>query len=121
MDKKRLEQFRKNLEERSKALRQSLTRVQEDGRVAAEDNAQDIADKALNSYTKEFLYTKGNNDRQLLNLVDKALNRLREGTFGECAHCGEEINSKRLEAVPWTLYCIQCQEKKERGQLEERA
>ena len=45
--------------------------------------------------------------------------RIREGGFGECVSCGEEINAKRLEAVPWTRYCIACQEKLESGQLEE--
>ena len=51
-------------------------------------------------------------------LVDGALARLREGTFGECVSCGKEINAKRLEAVPWTRHCIECQEKAEQGLLE---
>ena len=56
--------------------------------------------------------------RQILAMVDGALNRIREGTFGECISCGEEINPKRLEAVPWTRHCIACQEKLEQGLLE---
>ena len=52
-------------------------------------------------------------------MVDKALARLHEGNFGECIHCGKEINAKRLEAVPWTRHCIECQEKLEQGLLEE--
>jgi len=43
----------------------------------------------------------------------------RKGSFGECISCGKEINAKRLEAVPWTRHCIECQEKLEKGQLEE--
>jgi len=43
-------------------------------------------------------------------LVDGALSRVREGTFGECAHCGQEIGAARLNAIPWTRYCITCQE-----------
>ena len=61
---------------------------------------QDIADRAASSYTKEFLFHQSNNDRQLLQMVDGALERLREGEFGECIACGKEINAKRLEAVP---------------------
>ena len=38
---------------------------------------------------------------------------------GECIHCGKEINAKRLDAVPWTRHCIECQEKLEQGMLEE--
>jgi len=52
-------------------------------------------------------------------MVETALQRIREGVFGECVSCGNEINPKRLEAVPWTRYCIACQEKLEQGQLEE--
>lgn len=119
MDKKRLDQFKKQLEQRQHDLRKVVTRTQEDGRIADSEAAQDIADRAANSYTKEFLFAQSNNDRQLLGMVENALGRIREGSFGECIHCGNEINPKRLEAVPWTRYCIQCQEKVEKGMLEE--
>ena len=87
--------------------------------TADEDVAQDIADKAASSYNKEFLFHQSNNDRQLLMMVENALARIREGSFGECISCGKEINPKRLEAVPWTRHCIECQEKLEKGILEE--
>lgn len=119
MDKKKLDSFRKKLEERQQALRKTVSRTEEDGRIADQDSAQDIADRAANSYTKEFLFSVSNNERQVLNMVETALQRIRDGSFGECVHCGSEINAKRLEAVPWTRYCIACQEKKEQGLLEE--
>jgi DnaK suppressor protein len=119
MDKKKLESFKKRLEERQQSLRKTVSRTEEDGRIADQDTAQDIADRAASSYTKEFLFSQSNNDRQLLQMVETALARIREGAFGECVSCGNEINAKRLEAVPWTRYCIECQEKLERGQLEE--
>ena len=119
MDKKKLEGFKKRLETRQQELRRMVTRTQQDGRAADEDVAQDIADKAANSYTKEFLFHQSNNDRQLLQMVEGALVRVREGSFGECISCGKEINAKRLDAVPWTRHCIECQEKLESGLLEE--
>jgi len=119
MDKKKLDNFKKRLEERQQALRRTVSRTEEDGRIADQDPAQDIADRAASSYTKEFLFSQSNNDRQLLQMVETALLRIREGAFGECVSCGNEINAKRLEAVPWTRYCIECQEKLEKGQLEE--
>lgn len=119
MDKKKLETFKKRLEERQQALRKTVSRTEEDGRIADQDSAQDIADRAASSYTKEFLFSQSNNERQLLQMVETALARIREGDFGECVNCGNEINVKRLEAVPWTRYCIECQEKRENGQLEE--
>lgn len=119
MDKKKLDSFKKRLEERQQSLRKTVSRTEEDGRIADQDSAQDIADRAASSYTKEFLFSQSNNDRQLLQMVETALQRIREGSFGECVNCGNEINAKRLEAVPWTRYCIECQEKLEKGQLEE--
>jgi DnaK suppressor protein len=119
MDKKKLEYFKKRLESRQVELRRMVTRTEQDGRTVDEDSAQDIADRAASSYTKEFLFHQSNNDRQLLQMVEGALERLRLGSFGECISCGKEINAKRLEAVPWTRHCIECQEKLEQGILEE--
>lgn len=119
MEKKKLEGFKKRLETRQHDLRRTVSRTQQDGRSADEDTAQDIADKAASSYNKEFLFHQSNADRQLLQMVENALARIREGSFGECISCGKEINPKRLEAVPWTRHCIECQEKLEKGMLEE--
>lgn len=119
MDKKKIETFRKQLEQRQQDLRKIVARTEQDGRDADVGTAQDIADRAANSYTKEFLFHQSNNERQLLQSVEIALSRISEGVFGECINCGNDINPKRLEAVPWTRYCIACQEKLEQGQLEE--
>jgi len=119
MDKKKLESFKKKLEERQVALRRMVSRTEEDGRIADQDPAQDIADRAASSYTKEFLFSQSSNERQLLAMVETALLRIRDGRFGECVNCAEEINAKRLDAVPWTRFCINCQEKLEQGLLED--
>jgi len=119
MEKKKLEYFRKRLETRQQELRRTVSRTEQDGRTVDEDSAQDVADRAASSYTKEFLFSQSNNDRQILAMVEGALSRIREGEFGECISCGKEINPKRLEAVPWTRHCIDCQEKLEQGLLEE--
>ena len=119
MDKKKIDAFRKQLEQRQQELRKIVARTEQDGRDADVGTAQDIADRAANSYTKEFLFHQSNNERQLLGMVEAALGRMREGVFGECINCGNDINAKRLEAVPWTRYCINCQEKQEQGLLEQ--
>jgi DnaK suppressor protein len=116
MDKKKLESFKKRLEERQQELRKKVTNMQQDGRDAdVGDMAQDIADRAASSYNKEFLFHQSTADRQLLGMVESALGRIREGNFGQCISCGKEIIPKRLEAVPWTRHCIGCQEKAEQG------
>ena len=72
MDKKKLEHFKKRLEARQEELRRMVSRIEQDGRSVDEDSAQDIADRAASSYTKEFLFHQSNNDRQLLAMVDGA-------------------------------------------------
>ena len=59
-----------------------------------------------------------NLDREsgLLRQVKLALHRIDDGSYGICVHCEEDINPKRLAAVPWTQYCIQCQERADRLQ-----
>ena len=118
MDKKTLDAFKKRLEDRQRELRETVNRTAQDGREADSESAQDIADRAAQSYNKEFLFHQSNNERQLLQMVESALSRIHEGTFGQCISCGEDINPKRLDAVPWTRHCIQCQEKLENGLLE---
>jgi DnaK suppressor protein len=121
MDKKKVEAYKKRLEERQQQLRRTVSRTEQDGRAADLDTAQDVADRAASSYNKEFLFHQSNSERQLLQMVEGALSRIREGVYGECVSCGREINTKRLEAVPWTRHCIECQEKLEQGLLEESA
>src|SRR5439155_1429904 len=75
MEKKKLDYFRKRLESRQQDLRRMVSRTQQDGRTVDEDSAQDIADRAASSYTKEFLFHQSNNDRQLLQMVEGALDR----------------------------------------------
>ncbi|MGH9686091.1 MAG: TraR/DksA family transcriptional regulator [Candidatus Acidiferrales bacterium] len=117
MDKKRLDYYKKKLQIRRDELLRAIARTEQEGREADEDPTVDLADKAANSYTKEFLFGQTHNDRALLQLVDDALRRIKEESFGQCISCEQELQQKRLEAVPWTRYCIACQEKQERGQL----
>jgi DnaK suppressor protein len=117
MDKKRLEQYKKRLLERREQLQDIVSKAEQDGRSADEEIANDIADKATNSYTKEFLFKKSNDDRFIMQLIQEALERMDAGEFGSCVACGGEMQQKRLDAVPWARHCIGCQEKQEQGAL----
>jgi DnaK suppressor protein len=118
MDKKRLEYYKKKLLARREELTKTIARTQEEGRTADEDPTVDLADKAANSYTKEFLFGMTNTDRAILNMIDAALKRIQSDEYGVCANCQEELQQKRLEAVPWAKHCIACQEKMEQGLLQ---
>ena len=117
MDKKRLEYYKKKLLARREDLLKTIARTEEEGRLADDDPTVDLADKAADSYTKEFLFGMTNTDRALLNLIDGALKRIDNDNYGSCLNCEEEMQQKRLEAVPWAKHCINCQEKAEKGQL----
>lgn len=117
MDKKRIEYYKKKLLTKRDELVKVIARIEEEGRSADDDPTVDLADKAANSYTKEFLFGQTNHDRAMLQLVEDALRRMKENAYGLCANCQEELQQKRLEAVPWTRHCIACQEKQELGQL----
>ncbi len=110
----------KLLQQQALLERTMLTAVKE-GRESSTDDLQDAADHAVQSYQKELLFLQGTNGHVQLTQVRSALERLEEGTFGECLHCGKMIGEKRLEALPWTPYCIACQEKIENGQMDDPA
>jgi DnaK suppressor protein len=118
MEKKKIELYRKRLLVKRDEIGSFVSRVERDGRWADEVMPQDLADKAANSYTKEFLFSQSNHDRFVLQLINEALRRIEDGTYGECAHCGGLRQQKRLEAVPWARHCIPCQELQEQGLLQ---
>ncbi len=107
--------FKQKLIQKRADLISLVQKTEEYGREAdSEAEGMDLADKASSSYTKEFMFSKSDSDRQLLQEVVDALTRLEEGQFGECISCGEAVEPKRLEAVPWSPLCLACQEQAER-------
>jgi DnaK suppressor protein len=117
MDKRKAELYRKRLFEKREELMRLVLKSDQDGREADEEGTQDIADKAANAYTKEFLFHQSNDNRLILQLVNESLERLKDGSYGYCLVCNEEVQAKRLDAVPWARHCIECQEKQDQGLL----
>ena len=117
MDRKKMDTYRKRLLDKQEELLRMVSKSDQDGREADEEGTQDLADKAANAYTKEFLFHQSNDNRQLLTLVSEALDRIKSGSYGVCQVCEQEVQAKRLDAVPWARHCIECQEKEDRGLL----
>lgn len=117
MDRKRADAYRKRLLDKQDELMRLVSKSDQDGREADEEGTQDLADKAANAYTKEFLFHQSNDNRQILTMVNEALDRIKDGSYGICQVCEQEVQTKRLEAVPWARHCIECQEKEDRGLL----
>src|SRR5713226_7175562 len=117
MSKRTLESYRQRLLAKERELQTGITRTRMDGRKADVAGAQDLADQADSCYTKESLFQQSSSARDLLILVQAALRREEEGEFGRCVECGQPVQKKRLEAVPWARHCMVCQELQEKGLL----
>lgn len=79
----------------------------------------DPVDLAVRNYSKNVMLAVSENESKQLALVDEALQRIEDKEYGLCQNCEKPINQKRLAAIPWARYCIDCQELLERGLLDE--
>lgn len=80
------------------------------------ERAADAFDEALLAAARESSAQILAQDFRLLRQVEAARDRLREGTFGVCLRCEEEIAPKRLLAIPWAAYCVSCRARVEEGE-----
>ena len=118
LTKKELEKYRKLLQEKKAVLSAEIAKTRSAEEETTEESTQDIADKAVSSYTREFLYSLTDGERQTLLRIDDALLRIDAGTYGFCVNCNTAMTEKRLNAVPWAPYCLDCQELAEKGMLQ---
>jgi DnaK suppressor protein len=112
-----LEKFRKRLLAKQEELVYDLRRNREVTDETVDEQAQDMVDRATSAYTREFAFSLSESDRRTLLLIDQALLRIDQGTYGVCVHCQGRVQDKRLEAVPWARHCIDCQELQDKGLL----
>jgi DnaK suppressor protein len=112
MTKSGLNEYRNVLESKQAELVQLIRN--RDG-ITIEKSA-DALDEVQNATERELAIRSLDRDSNLLRKVRGALGRIDEGSFGVCLHCEEDISPKRLAAVPWTMFCIQCQEIADRTQ-----
>ena len=112
MTKNELNAFRKTLEN----SRKELGNGNRNREALAIETSPDDLDRIQHASERD--YAMGNLERSSNRLreVQAALRRMDAGTFGICAGCEENINLKRLAAVPWTSFCIVCQDLADRDQ-----
>ena len=109
MRKDRVAYFKKQLLEKQRQLADEVGKTAMYGKDLEDDSIKDLGDQANSAYTREFSFELNNGDRRLLRDVMNALQRIEEGSYGECERCGEAIAEKRLEALPFARHCIDCQ------------
>ncbi len=115
MTKTELNKYKETLETKQAELAQFLRN--RDGITI--EKSPDALDEVQNAAERELAIRNLDRESNLLRQVRAALHRIHEGTYGICAHCEEDISPRRLNAVPWTPYCISCQEISDRNQREE--
>jgi DnaK suppressor protein len=106
------------LRTKQRELIESFQRDKAAGNAQPDDGIQDLADKAASAYSKELNFSLSDGERNLLMLIDEAFGRMKDGSYGTCTNCNTVIGEKRLNAVPWTPFCIDCQELQEKGLLQ---
>ena len=114
MTKQQLERFQKILQEKESELLQ-LVRNRDEIVI---EKTPDALDEVQRAAERELAIRNLDRESRLLREVRAALKRINEGSYGICVYTGEEISLKRLEAVPWTAFCIQAQEMFDKNEAE---
>ncbi|MBV8866037.1 MAG: TraR/DksA family transcriptional regulator [Acidobacteriaceae bacterium] len=114
MTKSEVGKFKKILE----AKRDELERIVRNRDAITIEKSADALDEVQHASERELAIRNLDRESNLLRNVRLALQRIEDGSFGICLHCEEEISPKRIAAVPWAPYCIQCQEQADKRQAD---
>ncbi|HMF78972.1 MAG TPA: TraR/DksA C4-type zinc finger protein [Bryobacteraceae bacterium] len=112
MTKIEVNKFKKILE----AKQEELERIVRNRDAITIEKSADALDEVQHASERELAIRNLDRESNLLRNVRAALRRIEDGSFGTCLHCEEEISPKRVAAVPWAAFCIQCQEQADRAQ-----
>jgi len=109
-----LNNFKKILQQKQ----DDLERIVRNRDAITIEKSADALDEVQHASERELAIRNLDRESNLLRNVRSALRRIEEGHFGVCLHCEEDISPKRLAAVPWAPFCIQCQEQADRNAAE---
>ena len=109
------EHFKKLLLAKERELQLETARLEGEARSSAESEVRDSTDKATSSEAESESLKEATVASQTLTDVQDALVRIEDASFGKCIACGRQIETARLQAVPWTPYCLEDEEKLERA------
>ena len=96
---------------KERELVSDIGRFESEARGDGDSEVGDPTDRATSSEDKSTAFEESNLEWQTLVQVREALQRIQDGTYGKCIDCGRAIEPARLEAIPWTPYCREDQEK----------
>lgn len=114
MDKYVVLQFKSSLREQRRELMETIDRVENDIRDAAGSGADNLDITSYNAI-RESMAARNTQNYRRLKVIERALERIQNGSFGVCVTCSGVIGLKRLQAVPFANRCLECQDSLERG------
>lgn len=117
MNRKQVGKYKKLLEAKRAELLTRVHAARESVKEGSNADAPDLGDRALTTQTRDLSFSLSTGERDVLRRIDDALDRIESQGYGECLNCGKKVQQGRLEAVPWALHCIDCQELQDLGQL----
>jgi DnaK suppressor protein len=104
-----IQSYKERLLKLEKDLASRSERATALGREQTADSSRDMGDDSVADESASEDFSEAELDSTILRQVRDALRRIDEGTFGKCVVDGGAIEAKRLEAVPWTPYCLKHQ------------
>jgi len=117
MESEQMEYYRQKLLNLKDELITRLNERYNEALSFGNDGTQDSADEAYNIYHKNLMLGKVETDALKLQLVEQALGRINNNTYGVCIECEDEIEDRRLEFVPFARYCTECKSEMEKKGL----
>ncbi len=110
MNTSEIQRFERILKIQLEETIKSLDRLGDETRNIDPDSPSDAADRCVMSVSKEALFQQGGGRRFMVRMIEAALARIQQSNFGACTACGDDIDPRRLDALPWTPYCLRCQQ-----------
>ncbi len=111
-----LEKIRQELLQKKAQIIESLENNSKESQNE-KTGVEDAVDEVAAELSRETLYKLSQTEKETLFLIDIALKKLENGTYGVCEECGQPIGEKRLQAIPWVRLCIDCSQHQEAMRL----
>jgi len=114
--KAQLKKFKGLLEAKREEILKRAKQTLNDDMTLDTNDLPDEMDLASSEYLQSFTFRLRGREKSFLDKIERALQKIEDGSFGNCEECGEEVSVKRLEARPETSLCIRCKEDQERAE-----
>jgi DnaK suppressor protein len=114
MDRKTLSNIKKALIQKKAEMLNKTSSTKKTIDSKADEDVGDEIDTAIQNTERELIFELAANDKMILQEINDAIGKIEKGCYGSCECCGAKISTERLQAIPWSRYCIQCQEEAEK-------